>query len=148
MPDKTTQTSPTLERLAELEAQHGRIAHVRGKSEPVGKYAALLAASRGGPTNGAGEEVAPWEAVFRKPTRGEYKAFRSRAHNPSQKPEAQEILARNTIVWISSAPTATSPQEVGAALATMLDDYPAIGEAAADAIGELAGIATDESGKG
>ena len=76
-----------------------------------------------------------WECVFRKPKRAEYKRFRALAVSDS-KAEAQEWLALATCVY----PDAT-------ALEALLDNYPGIPEAAAGKLTELAGIATEETGK-
>jgi hypothetical protein len=78
-----------------------------------------------------------WECVFRKPTRAEYKRFRAMAHNSSTLPDAQENLARTCVVF-------PSPEGFDA----LLEDYPAIPEAAASEIGEIMGMAVDETVKG
>jgi hypothetical protein len=77
-----------------------------------------------------------WQAVFRAPKRSEYKLFRSQANNPVQKPDAQETLARKCVVF-------ASPKDLDA----LLEDFPGIAEAIGDKLAELAGMATDESGK-
>jgi hypothetical protein len=63
----------TEERIKELEAAHGTIAHVRG-------------------ANGQ------WEVVLRKPKRAEYKVFRSMSTRPETKADAQENLVRRLMV--------------------------------------------------
>lgn len=65
----------TQEQIQELEVQHGRIAHVRSRTE--------------------GE----WEVVLKKPKRSDYKMFRSQSHNSSQAADAQEILVRKMVVY-------------------------------------------------
>ena len=65
----------TTEKLAELEAAHGRIGvvtHTDGKS---------------------------WAVVLRKPKRGEYKMFRAHSGNDQKRPEAQENLVKQTCIW-------------------------------------------------
>ncbi len=103
----------TDEQMAELEAKHGRIGRLRGRD--------------GG-----------WECVFRKPTRAEFKAFRARAHNPPQRAEAQEILARSCVVF---------PSREG--FDALLEDYPAIcdSSAASELFERLMHGAVEESGE-
>lgn len=116
------------EKLAELESKFPRVAVVTGKAMP-------------------GKEATPWEIVVRSPTRSQYKAFRARAHNPALKADAQELLARECVVWVSAKPDATTPPEVKTAFDALLEDFPAVADAAADQLGALAGFAVDESGK-
>lgn len=73
----------------------------------------------------------PWEVVVRKPTRPEYKNYRALAVKGD--PEAQEVIFRMVCVH--------PPKE---AFDALLDDFPAIPEAAAKAIGDLVGIDADE----
>ena len=101
----------TAEELTALEEQHGRIERVSGK-------------------NGA------WEVVYRAPKRTEYKRFRSLAHDPARKSDAQEMLALSCVVHPSPA-----------AFEALLDKFPAIPEASADALGRLVGAETDDSVK-
>lgn len=101
----------TQQQLDELEATHGRIAHVRSKQ---------------------GE----WEVVFRKPTRAEYKQYRARHHNPMQVADAQEILARQTVVYPSKE-----------AFDALLEVWPAIPETASEAFRDLLDAQRDDSGK-
>lgn len=101
----------TADAIAEFETTHKRIAHVIGKDNA-------------------------WECVFRKPTRAEYKRFRSMASNPSQQADAQEVLARSCVVY----PT---PVDFDA----LLEEYPAIAEACGGALGKLVGLAVDDSVK-
>ena len=63
------------EQLQELEAQHGRIAHVRSRTE--------------------GE----WEIVLKKPKRSDYKMYRTQSSNPRDLLDAQEILVRKMLVF-------------------------------------------------
>lgn len=104
----------TDEQMAALEAQHGRIGRLKSKRE-------------GG-----------WEVVFRKPRRAEFKQFRARAHNPAQKAEAQEILARQCVVYPSRE-----------AFDALLEDYPAIcdSEAASTLFERLMSDAVEEDQK-
>ncbi len=69
------------EAIEKLEAEHGRIAHVRAKEDNRGDVA--------------------WEVVLRKPKRAEVKMFRAQSHNPAQQSEAQEILTRKICVYPS-----------------------------------------------
>lgn len=98
------------QQIQELEATHKRVAVVTG---------------RGG----------TWQCAFRKPTRAEYKRFRTMATGDS-KADAQEMLARATVVFPSLE-----------AFDALLEDYPAIPEAAAGRIADLTGFAVEESGK-
>lgn len=95
------------EDLTELETKYVRIAHLKGKGEPP-----------------------PWEVVLRKPTRAEYKMYRSNMNNPAAKSDAQENMFRATCVF----PPRGSPQDA------LLDDYPAIPEACGDAFANLLGL--------
>lgn len=99
------------EDLSKLAAEHGRIERVCGKG-------------------GA------WEVVYRAPKRGEYKRFRSLAHDPARKADAQEMLCLACVVFPS-----------GPAYEALLDKFPAIPEASSDALGRLVGGETEEAGK-
>lgn len=68
----------TQEELDKLRVDNGEIWHVRGKNSV--------------------EYEVPWEIVFRKPARKDYKFFRANASNPAKQPEAQEILLRSCIL--------------------------------------------------
>lgn len=94
-----------------LEATHKRVAHLKGTGDA-------------------------WEVVLRKPTRAEYKRFRAMSHNPAQVAEAQEILARSTVVYPSKE-----------AFDALLEDWPGIPEACGKAFTELSGIAHQEDVK-
>jgi hypothetical protein len=98
--------------LADLEAAHGRIGVVTAK-------------------NGA------WEVVLRKPSRAEYKMFRSLSHNAQKLPEAQEQLFGQTCVY----PADRAAREV------LLDEWPGIPEACGQMLIDLAGMSGIESGK-
>ena len=98
--------------IQELEAKHGRIGVVR---------------SRDGKS---------WEIVLRKPSRMEYRQFRSNVNNPQRHDMAQETLVKQTCV---------SPD--GAGLEALLDEWPGIPEACSRILIELAGMAGDEQGK-
>ena len=99
----------TDEQVAEYETEHKRVARLRGQ-------------------NGA------WEVVLRKPTRAEYKQFRSRSHDPSKAPDAQELLVRQCCVYPSRE-----------AFDALLEDWPGIPEACGEAIKSLTGLsATDD----
>jgi hypothetical protein len=104
-----------------LEDQHKRIAVVRGKPYPT----------RRNPDPGPS-----WECVFRKPSRAEYKRFRQLISNDATRSDAQEQMARACVVY-------PSPQAFDA----LLEDWPAIAEAASEKIGELVGLFKDESEK-
>ncbi len=99
------------EQIEELRALHKRIAVVQGKDDA-------------------------WFVVFRKPTRAEFKRFRSMLHNEEQKSDAQESLARSCAVYAS-----------GGGFDALLEDFPAIPEACGKALGELAGFAVNQSAK-
>lgn len=99
------------EQLSELEAKHKRVARVRSKD---------------------GE----WEIVLRRPTRAEYKQFRTRSHNPGTVADAQETLARQCVVYPSRE-----------AFDALLEEWPAIPEAASGAFSRLMGLAIDDDSK-
>lgn len=101
----------TAEDLAELEAKHGDIEHVVGKGSK-------------------------WEVVYKRAPRAVYKRFRSLAHDPAKKSEAQEMLALGCVVYPSPA-----------AFDALLDKFPAIPEASSDALGRLVGAETEDSVK-
>jgi len=103
----------TKEQIEEFESKYKRVARISGKGEPV-----------------------PWEVVLRKPTRIEYKEWRSRSHNPSQVADAQEVLVRKICVH----PT-------GDALDALLEDWPGIPEAASKALHDLVGLGAAEDTK-
>lgn len=71
-----------------------------------------------------------WEVVFRRPNRSEYKRFRAAAAN---NPDAQEMLCRAIIVYPSKE-----------AFDALLEDWPGIPEASAQAIMDLAGMQSRE----
>lgn len=96
------------EEIDKLEVAHGRIAIVRARG-------------------------AEWEIVFRRPTRAEYKQFRTRLHNPQLAADAQEQLARQCVVH-------PSPE----AFDRLLEEWPAIPEAASGAFSRLMGLAIDD----
>lgn len=107
----------TKDQIDALEATHKRISHLKGKPLP-------------------GESKPAWEIVLRKPTRQEYKHFRSMSHNPAQVAEAQEILARKCCVY---------PEKD--AFDALLDDWPGIPEAAGGAFKDLLGLEASEDVK-
>jgi hypothetical protein len=109
----------TDEQFKALEAQYGRIGRIKSK-----------AMKDGAPV---------WECVFRKPKRAEFKQFRARAHNPAQRADAQEQLARQCVVHPSKE-----------AFDALLEDYPAIcdSEAATELFQRLMSDAVEESGEG
>lgn len=84
---------------------------------------------------GVGDPPA-WEIVLRKPSRAEYKMFRAQIMNPAQAPDAQEILVRKCVVF---------PDAAG--FDALLEDYPAIPEAASEAIKRLTGLGAAEDTK-
>lgn len=75
-------------------------------------------------------------AVFRGPTRGEYKKFRAAIHDPRKRPDAIEALVRDCVVH-------PSPEVFD----SWCDKKPAIPEMCSDAVMILAG-ATDEAEAG
>lgn len=99
------------EDIKKLEAEHKRVAHLRGKN---------------------GE----WEVVFRKPSRAEYKRFRASSHNKDMAADAQETLARQCVVYPSRE-----------AFDALLEDWPAIPEAASNAFSRLMGLAVEDDSK-
>lgn len=101
----------TQEQINEFEAQHKRIAHLVAK-------------------DGA------WECVFRKPTRAEYRRFRSAINDPQQQSDAAERLARQLVVY-------PSPE----AFDLLLEEWPAIPEAASKAFLALSGLNVEADGK-
>jgi hypothetical protein len=106
----------TQEQLDALEAQYKRIAHVKGRTE----------------RDGAPE----WEVVFRAPKRSEYKMYKKNSFNEAAKADAQEILARQTVVFPSVAD-----------FDLLLDIFPGIPEAASRAFTRLAGMESNEAEK-
>jgi len=109
------------EKLDELEAKYKRIAYLKGKEESYNK------------DDGSTGTRVSWECVFRRPSRAEYKQFRSMSHNPSQVADAQEILARKCVLI-------PEPKDFDA----LLEDWPGIPEAATKAFTELTGISAQE----
>lgn len=101
----------TDEDIKKLEADHKRIAHIRAKDSE-------------------------WEVVFRKPTRAEYKRFRSSINDPQNAADAAEQLARCCIVY----PTRE-------AFDALLEEWPAIPEASSKAFLRLVGMAVEADGK-
>lgn len=95
--------------LAELEAKHGEIKAV---------------------------ETVLGLAVFRGPTRAEYKRFRASLHDPRKKADAAEALVRDCVVH-------PDPEEFD----RWCDKKPAIPDSCSDAVLTLAGI-TDEAEAG
>lgn len=106
------------QQIDELEAKHGRIAHVKG--------APLPGDEKGEPA---------WEIVLRKPRRAEYKVYR--ANVTKEIPEATEYFILATCVY----PATTD------ALEALLDEWPGIPEASANACHKLAGIEVDKAVK-
>lgn len=107
------------EQIAELEAKHGsRIAHVKCARADVD----------GSPL---------WECVFRKPGRQEWKAYKRAIHNPAEIATAQEDLALKCAILPARAD-----------FDKLLDEWPAIPEAAAKAFDVLLGIDVEATGKG
>lgn len=98
--------------LAKLEVDHKRIAHVVGKDQS-------------------------WEIVLRKPSRAEYKMFRSRLNDDRLKADAQEALVRQLVVYPSKD-----------AFDALVEDWPAIPEAASEAVARLMGLQTEADLKG
>ena len=77
-----------------------------------------------------------WEVVFRKPTRGEYRRFKAQINDPNQQSDAAEQLARVLVVYPSRE-----------AFDALLEDWPAIPEAASKAFLTLAGMSVEAEGK-
>lgn len=145
----------TNEQLYALETTFDRIYHLQGKIRPRSHFAPPLTKEQ--------EEEAkkkprlpPYEVAYRKPTPGEYEAFRAAANNAARVAKAQEILARATVIAVVVLGVQTihdgqrgSAQEkaVREAFDKLLIDYPAIPEASAAGIGELAGLEKEEQEK-
>ena len=75
-----------------------------------------------------------WEAVLRRPTRVEYKHYRAQMANPSQASDAQEHLFRKLCIVPSTI------EGVDA----LLDEWPAIPEAAGKMLIKLMGLETED----
>ena len=123
--------------LLELEDKHVRIVHLKGP--PTRKAIATAEGAKIGKSAEERAAIKPapaWEVVFRKPTRLEYKAFRKSAHKAEQAADAQEVLARACVV---------DPDRK--AFDALLEDYPAIAEAASEAFKEIVGLVGEESEK-
>lgn len=101
----------TQEQVKELEATHKRIAHVKDLD---------------------GE----WEVVYRRPTRAEYRRFRSSINDPQLSADATEQLARTLVVYPSRE-----------AFDALLEEWPAIPEGSSKALLRLMGTATTQEGK-
>lgn len=99
------------EEIEQLEATHKRIAVVRSVD---------------------GE----WCVVYKKPTRAQYKQFRSRNHDENQVADAAEQLARQLVVY-------PSPEAFDA----LLEEWPAIPEASSKALLRLMGMSTAPDSK-
>ena len=132
MPETTTTLTP--EKLLELTAEHKRIAHIVGQQSRASIVQVY-------PLDKGEEPIKPphavtFEVVFRKPTRIEYKQYKARSFSEQQRVDAQEILARQCVVHPSRE-----------AFDALLEDYPAIPEAAGKAFSRLMGLAADEEGK-
>lgn len=114
----------TKEQMAELEAKHIRIARLQNHK-------------------------AGFEVVFRKPRRAEFKQLRARAHNPPQRAEAQEILARQCVVAVFSGGTLALDDKARLALDELLEDYPSVcdSEAASALFQRLMDGAVEEDAK-
>jgi hypothetical protein len=141
----------TDEQLCKLEETFGRIHEMTGKVRARSRWAPPPPAG-----TAAGPAQPPYQVVFRKPTPGEYSAFRAAANAEGRKARSQEDLARATIIAVSTgkATTVHDGERRGAveiavreAFDRLLDDYPGVAEAAADGIGELAGMAKEEQEK-
>lgn len=103
---------PTDEDLANLEATHKRIGVVTH------------------------HDSKSWCVVLRKPTRAEYKRFRSWINQPQKSDIAQEQLFKDTVVFPAKG-------EIEA----LLDEWPGIPEACGKMLAELAGMSAVEQGK-
>lgn len=80
-----------------------------------------------------------WECVFRKPDRSrEFKPYRARLHDETQRADATEILARQVVVF---------PDAAG--FEQLLDNFPAIPETLANSAAWQAfvGATANASGK-
>lgn len=95
------------EDITKLETEHKRIAVVKA----------------------AGGE---WQVVYKKPSRAQYKQFRSRINNADLAADATEQLARQLVVYPSAE-----------AFDALLDEWPGIAEASSKALLHLSGMASD-----
>ena len=105
------------EQLSNFEVKYRRVAHLVSSRKKV---------------DGSPE----WEIVLRKPTRIEYKHFRSQCHNDARIADAQEEMVRKLMVY---------PE--GDAISNLLEDWPGIPEACGEALRDLAGMSGQESAK-
>ena len=80
-----------------------------------------------------------WEAVFRAPSRTEYKMFRANVHNSARIADANETLSIQTVVFPPSRE----------AFNALLDRFPAIPEALAnnETFRALTGVRVEEGAK-
>jgi hypothetical protein len=107
----------TPEKIAELDATHKRASHVHSTRTRA---------------DGAWE----WEFVIRKPTRAEYKQWRAKINSENTASDATEQLIRKIAVLPS-----------GEAFEAMLEDWPALAEAAVPAIKAMCGLDADHDRK-
>ncbi len=154
----------SVEQLEALEEKHVRIVHLKGP--PTRKAIREAEAAKEGKSaeERAGIKPSPaWEVVFRKPTRLEYKAFKRSTSRPEQQSDAQEVLARSCIVAVATGagPTieiegqtsggvvtpAAAAGAVRKAFDALLEDYPAIPEAASTGFIALSGLVGEEGEK-
>lgn len=130
------------EQLAELEARFQRIYVHTAKTPERPRWA----------SKDAPPPEPPFQVVFRKPQRKDYKTFRSQAANDGQRATAQENLAKATVIAVVVGAVQTVDDgrnrvEVVQAFDKLLDDWSGIPEAAAARIGALIGLGEDESEK-
>lgn len=99
----------TEEQIAELRTKHGRIEHVVGADDL-------------------------WEVVLVQPKSADIKMYKHQLHDPTLRPDAQEILFRKMVV---AAWTATDGE---CDAAKLLAFAPMAPEGCSDSVGQLIGI--------
>ena len=72
-----------------------------------------------------------WQVVYQKPSRAQYKRFRSQINNVDLAPDATELLARQLVVYPSRE-----------AFDALLEEWPGIAEASSKALLHLSGMAS------
>lgn len=135
------------EQLCDLEAKVGPIAVFTAKARARPRWA----------KGDATPPEPPYQVVYRTANPGEYKTFRSQANNERTKAAAQEMLARATVVGVSTADGQTlhdgqlrgpSERAVREAFDGLLMKWPGAAEAAGTLLLEHNGLAQDEAEKG
>jgi hypothetical protein len=95
-----------------------------------------IVSKHGGDENVKRVDTKAGTVVLRKPTRAEYKRFRSLFWDEKRRSDAIEMLVRDCVAF--------PPKE---AFAAMLEDRPGIADRCGNVALELAGIVGDDEGK-